>query len=397
MKGHIRKRSPGHWAIVLDQYDETGKRKRRWHSFEGTRKGAETHCAQLISAQTGGTYVEPTKMTLAEHFEVWLSAVKMHITPKTHERYTEICRKNIVPLLGKVVLSKLQPHRISQAYTKALESGRCDGKGGLSKRTVGHMHRVLKEALQQAVIWKHLAFNPCNGVKPPKAERHRFQTYDLAQTARLLDALCEDRMLIPVVLAVLCGLRRGEICGLQWVSVSLNQQQLAIVRSAEQTYTNEPYRGGKRKKTQVRYKPPKSGKGRTVALSETVIRALHEHRIAQAERLLRLGIRTTGETHVCTNDDGSPLRPHTLTHYLKRLAKNLGLPVIRFHDLRHACATHMLVLGINPKVASEKLGHSDVRITLDLYSHVLPGIQENAAALVDEQLRAEIDKAKANN
>jgi hypothetical protein len=100
---------------------------------------------------------------------------------------------------------------------------------------------------------------------------------------------------------------------------------------------------------------------------------------------------------VCTNDDGSPLRPHTPTHYRKRLAKRLGLPVIRFHDLRHACATHMPVLGINPKVASEKLGHSDVRDHVGIYSHVLPGIQENAAALVHQQLRAEIDKAKANN
>jgi integrase len=396
MKGHIRKRSPGHWAIVLDQYDETGKRKRKWHSFEGTRKGAETHCAQLISAQTGGTYVEPTKMSLAEYFEVWLPAVEMHVTPKTYERYAEICRKNIVPLLGKLVLSKLQPQAISQAYAKALESGRCDGKGRLSKRTVCHMHRVLKESLQQAVIWKHLAFNPCAGVKPPKADKHRFQTYDIAQTAQLLDALREDRMLIPVILAVLCGLRRGEVCGLQWTSVSLNRQRLAVVRSAEQTRSNETY-SGKRKKTRVRYKAPKSGKGRTISLSETVVRALHDHRIAQAEQLLRIGIRTTGETHVCTNDDGGPLRPSALTLYWKRLVKKLGLPVIRFHDLRHACATHMLVLGINPKVAREKLGHSDVRITLDLYSHVLPGIQENAAALVDAQLQAEISKARSKN
>jgi integrase len=160
-----------------------------------------------------------------------------------------------------------------------------------------------------------------------------------------------------------------------------NQQQLAVVRAAEQTYSDE-IPNGNRKKTQVRYKPPKSGKGRTTALSTAVIQALHTHRIAQAEQLLQLGIRTTGETHVCTNDDGSPLRPHTLTHYWKRLAKRLGLPVIRFHDLGHAFATQ-----------SEKLGHSDVRITLDLCSHVLPGIKENAAALVDEQLQ----KARLQN
>jgi integrase len=315
----------------------------------------------------------------------------MHVSPKTYERYAEICRKNIVPLLGTVVLSKLQPQAVSQAYAKALETGRRDRKGGLSKRTVGHMHRILKEALGQAVLWKHLALNPCNAVKAPKPEKHQFQTYSLEQTAQLLEA--EDRMLIPVMLAVLCGLRRGEVCALQWSSVSLNAGQLSIVRSAEQTRSSEAY-STKRKKTQVRYKEPKSGKGRTVVLSATIGQALHEHRIEQAEQLSQLGIRTTGETHVCANEDGSPLRPNTLTLYWKRLAKKLGLPVIRFHDLRHACATHMLTLGVHPKVASERLGHSNVRITLDLYSHVLPGIQEGAVALVDTELQAEIARKR---
>jgi integrase len=136
-------------------------------------------------------------------------------------------------------------------------------------------------------------------------------------------------------------------------------------------------------------------KGRTVALSATIAQALHDHRIEQAEQLLQLGIRTTGETHICTNEDGSPLRPNTLTLYWKRLVKKLGLPVVRFHDLRHARATHMLTLRVHPKVASERLGHSDVRITMDLYSHVLPGIQEDAVALVDTELQAEIARKRS--
>ena len=132
--------------------------------------------ARLIAAIKGGTYIEPTKTTLAQYLEVWLTAVAMHVSPKTYERSAEICRKNIVPLLGTVVLSKLQPQAISQACAKALQGGRCDGKGGLSKRTVGHMRRILKEALEQAVLWKHLAPNPCNAVRAPKVERHQFQT-----------------------------------------------------------------------------------------------------------------------------------------------------------------------------------------------------------------------------
>jgi integrase len=162
----------------------------------------------LIAAIKGGTYVEPTETTLAQYFEVWLSAVAMHVSPKTHERCAEICRKNMVPLLGIVILSKLQPQTISQAYAIA-EQRAAGWQGGLSKRTVVHMHRVLKEALAQAVLWKHLPFNPCNAVKPSKPEKHQFQTYSLEQTAQLLETLREDRMLIPAMLAVLCGLRRG--------------------------------------------------------------------------------------------------------------------------------------------------------------------------------------------
>ncbi len=115
---------------------------------------------------------------------------------------------------------------------------------------------------------------------------------------------------------------------------------------------------------------------------------LRKHRLKQAQELLRLGIRQTDETLVCTLADGSPLRPNTLTIYWRELVAKLDLPRIRFHDLRHACATHMLALGVHPKIAGERLGHSRVAVTLDLYSHVMPGMQDEAAARVDDALRA---------
>jgi integrase len=237
------------------------------------------------------------------------------------------------------------------------------------------MHVILKASLGQAVRWQMLARNPVDAVDPPKIERSAMRTYDLAQTAELIDATRGTRMTITVILAVLCGLRRGEIAALRWRNINLGTAQLAVTESAEQT------RAG------VRHKPPKSGRGRTVALSARVVNELRSHRAQQILELLLLGIPLGDETFVVAQADGRPLQPRTLTHqWHLLLSKNKGLPRIRFHDLRHAHATHMLASGVHPKIASERLGHSKVGITMDLYSHVMPGMQEDAAARVDREL-----------
>jgi integrase len=241
------------------------------------------------------------------------------------------------------------------------------------------MHRLLKQALGQAVRWQTLARNPADAVDPPKVERPTMNTYDMAQTAELLDAVRGTRMLIPVVLGVLCGLRRGEIAALRWRHINLAGGQLAVVESAEQTTAG------------VRYKKPKSGRARTVALSASVVEELRLHRLRQAEELLTIGVRQTEATFVCAREDGLPLQPRSLTQAWRRIAAEGALPRVRFHDLRHAHATHMLASGVHPKVASERLGHSKVGITLDLYSHVLPGMQEDAASRIDEALRAAVN------
>jgi integrase len=376
MKGHIRERSPGHFAIILDIRDTaTGKRKRRWHSFAGTKRAAQIECARLISELQGGTYIDPSKMTVAAFLDRWLDYTAARVSPRTHERYAEICRKNIVPLMGAVRLTKLRPAQISAAWTSALATGHRGHGGALSARTVHHMHTVLKVALGRAVRWEMLPRNPCDAIDPPRVERKTMTTFDLAQTAKLIEALRGDRLLVPVMLAALCGLRRAEIAALRWGRVDIAANQIAIVESAEQTMTG------------IRYKPPKSGKGRTVALSATIAGELRAWRIRQAQELLQIGVRQSDDTFVCALADNSPLRPNTLTIQWARVAARLDLPRIRFHDLRHACATHMLALGVHPKIASERLGHSRVAVTLDLYSHVLPGMQEDAVARVDDALQ----------
>jgi integrase len=180
----------------------------------------------------------------------------------------------------------------------------------------------------------------------------------------------------------MCGLRRGEITALRWSSVDLARGQLSVVESTEQTTKG------------VRSKETKSGRARTVALPAMVVDELRRARAVQAEELLRVGVRLTDQTHVVAKADGEPLQPRSLTHEFVRLsAKAEGLPHIRFHDLRHTHATHLLSNGVHPKVAQERLGHSSVGITLDLYSHVLPGMQEDAAAKIDTAIRTAIDRS----
>jgi integrase len=385
MRGHLRERSPGHWAIVIDVRDPaTGERKRKWHSFRGTKRQAQIECARLISELQGGVYLEPSKTTLAQFLELWLRHMKTQISPKSHERYSEIVRNNIVPALGNLLIAKLTALQITTAYTVALSSGRRDGAGGLARSSVVYMHRLLKQALSQAVRWQILTRNPAEFVDPPKMERRTMITYDMAQTAELLEIARPRRLFIPVLLALLCGLRRGEIAALRWRHVDFDSAQLSISESAEQT------------SAAVRYKEPKSGKARTVALSAFVLEELRQHRLRQAEELLRLGIPQDDATFVYAREDGLPIQPRSLTQSWEQMIGKASLPRLRFHDLRHAHATHLLSSGVHPKIVSERLGHSKVGITLDLYSHVLPGMQADAVARVDGALRLALQKRATN-
>jgi len=381
MRGHIRERSPGHWAIVLDSRDPaTGKRKRRWRSFQGTKRQAQLECARLIAEIRNGTAIEPNKLTLTVFFNEWLDHVKPTVAPRTHERYAEIVRAYLIPAFGPTLIGKLQPMAISTAYAAALTSGRRKRAGGLSPRTVHHMHRVLKQALSQAVRWRVLVRNPCDDIDPPRVERRPIETFTVEQLATALELARPLRIFVPTLLAGLCGLRRGEIAALRWGRVDLDRGQLAVVESAEQT------------RDAVRYKPPKNGRGRRVALPARVVDELRVWRAQQAEELLKLGTRLSEATFVCAREDGLPIQPQTLTHAWERFITRTPLPHLRFHDLRHAHATHLLASGVHPKIASERLGHSTVGLTLDTYSHVLPSMQADAAALIDAAFASTVTK-----
>ena len=384
MKGHIRERSPGHWAIVLDVRDvATGKRKRRWHSFTGAKRAAQIECARLIADLSGGGYVEPARTTLAEFLERWLEHVKTQVSPRSHERYCELARKNIVPLLGTTALSKLQPTAISSAYAKALAGGQRKRSGGLAPRTVHHMHRTLRQALQQAVRWQILVRNPADLVKPPRVERAKSTTLSAEQAAQLLGALAHSRVYWPTLVALATGMRRGEVLALRWQHVDLERGVLEVVETIEET------------KTSLRFKPPKNGKTRAITLPAFAVAELRRLKLEQAQELLRLGIRQTGATLVCGRADGEVHKPLALTYEFARFVRQLkDLPQVRFHDLRHSHATQLLASGVHPKIAQERLGHSSVGITLDLYSHAVESLQDEAASRVDAALGRALDKQR---
>jgi integrase len=381
MKGTIKQRSARSYSLIIDLPRQRGeKRKQKWITYRGTKREAQKELARLITEMSDDSFQEPSKTTLAQFFERWLTHMTSQVDERTHIGYAEKARKNINPLLGSTLLTQFRPEQISQAYAQALASGRRDGKGGLSPRTVHHMHRILKQALGQAVKWGLLKRNPCEAVDPPRVEKREMNTFDTAQTADALNEMRRTRFLIAYLLAAICGLRRGEIAALRWKNVDLDAGVLKIVQTTRQI--------GKA----VTYKPVKNTKGRPVALSSLMLDELKAHRAKQAEELLRFGLKPSVDVFVFAQPDGSPIKPGSITNEWKRLVSKHALPRIRFHDLRHTHATAMLASGVHPKIASERLGHSSIAITLDLYSHVLPNMQADAIQTMDNELRSAISK-----
>ena len=387
MRGSIQLLGPRRWRLVFDiGRDQSGKRRQKVVNFRGNKRDAEKELARLIAEFENGGFVEPNKLTVASYLMRWLhDHAEMRISPKSAERYREICEKHIVPALGSHRLAKLQPMHIQEYYAEALRSGRRDGKGGLAARTVLHHHRVLRQALQQAIRWLLLSRNPADAVDPPRPNRREILVPDEQQTARLINGAKGSSLFIPVLLAACAGIRRGEALAVRWSDLDENRGTLSVVRSLEQTAAG------------VRFKGPKTERGRrVVTLPSIALDALREHRVNQAELRLRLGLGRGDGGLICAGEDGTPRSPRAFSKSFKRLAKKLNMPGITFHSLRHGHATQLLRSGIHPKIAQERLGHSTIATTLDLYSHCTPDMQEDAAVRTDAVIRAALEKRKGN-
>lgn len=379
--GHIRERSPGSFEIrySLGTDPATGRRKIATTTVRGSRKEAERELRRLLRTLDTGEHVDPTRMTVQEWLESWLSATRQEIAPKSFERYSEIVQSYLIPAFGKLQLSKLAPVHIQNAYSGWAVDGRRDGKEGpLSPQTRRHFHRILSAALARAVEQQLIARNPCDVFKKrlPKVERRDMTALNSEQSQLLLDLIRHTRVYWPTLIALTTGMRRGEILALRWRNLDLDRGIVRVVESLEQT------------KAGLRAKAPKSEKARAITLPEFAAEELRQLKRLQAEELFKLGVRQNADTLVCARADGAAMQPRSLTHEFTRLIGRMpDLPRVRFHDLRHSHATQLLLAGVHPKVAQERLGHATVSITLDLYSHVTATMQEDAAAKIDAAYR----------
>jgi len=390
MRGHLVKRYKNSWTIVLSlgRDEATGKKQQQWVSVKGTKRDAEKRLDDLLHDLNIGAYVQPTKLTLAQYLEQWLKDyAETNTAPRTYERYCELMRLHIIPALGSIPLTSLQPHHIQAYYGRALKTGRRDGKGGLSAQTVHHIHRILFAALRYAAKHNIVGRNVAEAVDPPRPNFREMTVADNEGVNRLLEAV-KDTHYYPIFFtAAYTGLRRSELLGLPWGNVDLDMATLSV------TDTIHYMKDGR-----VIIRQPKSRYSRrNIALSPVLAIMLREHKAKQTEAKKALGSNLQDSDLVFSHPDGTPIRPDTVTRAFKLYAERVGLPTGRFHDLRHSHASLLLKQGVHPKIVSERLGHSGVAITLDTYSHVLPGLQEEAARRFDEvmqqaKVQSEIDQ-----
>jgi len=376
MKGSIRQRSKGSWEIFYDMPADpvTGRRRQKSQTIKGTKRDAQRVLREILISLEQGSYVKPNKINLGDWLRQWLKDyVSMNTTERTQESYTSIVERHLIPSLGKVMLTELQPQHIQSYYAEKLSKGRADGKGGLSARSVVYHHRILSKALDYAVKMGVVVRNVADVVQPPRVARVTMRTLSPEEVTRFLEAAKDTDYYVYFAGLVFTGVRRGEMLALRWRNLDLDIGTLAVVETA--------YRLGN---GEYRIKEPKTPQSRrTVILSSSLVELFKVYRADQELLRIQLGVSLNADDFVFIRPDGSPINPNAVTLAFKRIIKRAGLKDIRIHDLRHTHASLMLKAGVHPKVVSERLGHSNISITMDIYSHVMPGMQEAAVERFD--------------
>jgi integrase len=364
----ITKRKDGRYMARYTVHTTEGPKRRTIYSR--SYQEVERKLAEARGDAARGLVFDADNLKLGEYLGRWLAdSVAGTVRPTTFERYEQIVRLHIRPALGRLKLKNVTPAHVRGLYREKLEVG-------LSPRTVQYVHVTLHKALKQAVADGLIPRNATEAVKPPQVRREEIHPLTPEQTKKLFEAAKGDRLEALYVLAVTTGLRQGELLGLKWEDVNLETGTLRVRR------TLATAKGGP-----VLPAPKTRGSRRTVRLSQTALEALRSHLERQLVEIDQAGDLWQENGLIFASEVGEPLdRRFITTHRFKPLLKRARLPQIRFHDLRHTCATLLLSQNVNPKVVSEMLGHASIAITLDTYSHVLPTMQESAVAAIDSTL-----------
>lgn len=378
MRGHIRKRGRSWNSVVYVGRDGNGRRRYKWYTHR-SRREAEHHLAQVLAA---GGIAPSVKTRLSDYLEQWLKDyAEGVVAPTTLDRYRGIIRGSPVRIVGDIPLSRLTPQMIQGYLSTQLARG-------LSSTTVLHHYRVLRKALKHAVRWGLLTRNPADMVDPPRRRRHGIKVWDEEQIRLFLaEARRSSKHYLLYLTALMTGMRQGELLGLRWRDVDLVEGRASI----QQTF----YRLGR----QELFKEPKTpGARRTIPLPTVVVDELASLKVGQDYARLQLGNGYTDLGLVFCQPNGKPLRANNIVRRdFRKVIERVGLPVMRFHDLRHSHASHLLKQGTNAKVVQERLGHSSTAFTLSVYGHVLPGMQEDATRQLAERLLGRKETAKTED
>ena len=378
MRGHIHKRvrktragkETTRWYVVVDVgVDSNGRRRQKWHGGFATRREAEVARAKIVNDLHAGSYVAPDRLTLAEWVrESWLPLIRTRIKPSTFDSYRANMEIHVLPALGPRPLQQLTPPMLNTLYAELLARG--NGRGPLSPKTVSYVHTIAHKALSDAVDAGVVARNVAERAKPPRPNRQakrEIQSWESVELARFLEHVRGTRLEAGWRLAAMTGMRRGEILGLRWSDVDLDNRRLSV----RQAVISVAYK--------VLESTPKSHQARVIDLDSETIELLRRHRERQKREREQWGDDYRENDLVIAKENGEPIHPQCFSQAFDRLVKRAGLRRIRLHDLRHTHATIAVKAGVPVKVISERLGHESPAFTLKQYAHVIPGMQAEAA------------------
>lgn len=360
-EGTIYKRNDGRWTAAVSL--ENGRRR---YLYGKTRQEVSGKLNKALHEKELGIPVPSERQTVEQFLRQWLDTIRPTLEDSTFTRYEQYVRLHTVPHIGKVRLARVTPQHLQRLYAQKLEEG-------LSPTTVNHLHACIHRALAHAVQWELIARNVADQVDPPKNAYYDAQPLTADEAKQLLAASRGERFEALYVIALTTGMRQGELLGLHWSEIDLDQGLLYVRKALK--------RGGF-------VKDPKSSKHRrAIILTPIGIDALRKHRVQQNEERLQVGPAWNDVGLVFANKIGSIVDTDNLRHRdFPRLLKKADLRRVRFHDLRHSTATLLLSLGIHPKIVQEILGHSNISVTMDVYSHALPTLQRDAMESLNKLL-----------